>query len=328
MKPSARKIVCVCAVCAFSLLVTLVCGTAGRAHAAPPPLLVVEVAEEDHAAAQRLLELTEQPAQLVRMPEARDPRRTLSLAATAQAERVVIFDQGARRVVVLRTLDGSVLTRDTEASTGAPYLAAFVAIELLALPAPTAPPPPTPSPPPKGAARLVSVLGLRAGLEVLPLSPYAGALRPALGVLGTFRRPHAAWALRLELWTAPHAAQQRATEEAGTLTLTRSDLALRAGPVWQHGRLALSGFGQLGAARIAATLDAAPRLDSRRGVLVLGLGLEPSVQLTRWLALYAACALSTHTPPGEYQVGGATVLRERRGLLMAGAGLYFTLPIL
>jgi len=323
MKPSVQKLANVFARSALAVLAVLGCTAVRSARAAPPPpLLVVEVAEEDHAAAQRLLELTEQPAQLVRMPEARDPLRTLSLARAAQAERVVVFDQGARRVVVVRTRDASLLTRDTEASAAAPYLAAFVAIELLALPV-AAPPAPAPAPKP---ARLLAVLGLRAGLEVLALSPYAGALRPSLGLMGTFRHPDATLGLRLELWAAPHASQEQTTA-GGPLTLTRDDLAARAGLVWQQGRLTLSGFGQLGLAHIAASLQGPPREHSERTALALGLGFEPSVQLWRWLAVYASCAGSAHTPPGDYQVAGRSILRERPVLLSAGAGLYFTLPI-
>ena len=52
MKQRARKIVCVFARGALSVLAMLACGAVRGAHAAPPPpLLVVEVAPEDHPAA-------------------------------------------------------------------------------------------------------------------------------------------------------------------------------------------------------------------------------------------------------------------------------------
>lgn len=307
-----------------SVLALLSAFVALAARAEPPhPLLVVEVSEQDHAAAQRLLALTEQPTQLVRMPEARDPALALPLARAALADRVVIFDQGAQRVVVLSTRDASVLTRATDASEGAPFVAAFVAVELLALPSPAPPPVLSPPPPPRPATSFV--LGLRGGLEVLPLTPYRGALRPALGVFLGVRPPAAALGWRVELWASPHATHTEASA-TGRLSLTRDDFAARAGALWSRDRLALSGFGQLGLARIVAAWEAPQREQSRRAVVALGLGLEPSVLLWNGLALYAASSLIAHAPPADYRFGGES-LREPRLTWTLAAGVYVTLPI-
>ena len=325
MKPLRSKFVLTC--------VWLLAALCPRVVAAdsPLPLLVVEVSEADDLAARRLLSLTEQPTQLVRMAEASEPARALALARAAGARQVVIFDQAQQHVVVLRTEDGAQWLRTTDASEATPFVAAFVAVELLALSAgaaaatrPAAAARPAAAPP--VAPRWGTAwLGLRLGLDALVSAPYATSARPSVGALAAFARRDAAWALLLELQAAPHGRHQQRLGD-GRLQLTRSDLTARAGALWQRRRWGISSFAQAGVLLIEASYRGSTAKTETRKAFVAGLGLEPNLQLTPWLRLYVSAIAQIVGPRGEYRASAQSALREPRFGLQVGAGLWLTLP--
>ncbi len=284
-------------------------------------VLVVEVSSQDEAPAKRLLELLEQPALRVRMPQAREPTAALGLARAVHADRIAVLDSELQRVHVVRTRDGTVMTRTVQATPGSEsaYLPAFVASELLALSAQLDGP---------GRAHsglLARRLALAAGGELIWAgAPYRGNLRPELGAVLWLAPSHTrlAWVLELSLgWTS----RARVAASTGQLELSRTDLSLRTGVAYSIGRVALLGLLQ---ARVAWT-DAAYAGPSGRSTSAVGWGpgldTQAQLELTRWLSAYASVGITLAARRSDYRVQSVRVATDPAVLLTAAAGLQLVL---
>ncbi|MDB4976429.1 MAG: hypothetical protein JWN48_4770, partial [Myxococcaceae bacterium] len=162
--------------------------------------------------------------------------------------------------------------------------------------------------------------------DALATGPAAGSLRPSLGLLLGFGRTGFPWHWLLELHAAPHG-QHEQRLAAGRLQLTRSDLTVRVGALWQRQRWGVLGFTEAGVLRVDASYRGNTARDERRSALLVGLGAEPNLQLTSWLRLFVSASLQAATPRGDYRVAGLSALREPALGLQLGAGMWLTLPI-
>ncbi|MFI5308264.1 MAG: hypothetical protein ACHQ53_12965 [Polyangiales bacterium] len=291
----------------------------GRAQS----VLVVEVSSLDDAPAERLLELIERPVQRVSMPQAREPTAALGLARALQVDRIAILDSEMHRVHVVRTRDGTVMTRVVQASevSQAPYVTAFVASELLALSAQLD----TPERAREGL--LARRLSLTVGGELIGVGvPYGGGLRPELGA-ALWLAPAGtrfAWVLELLLGLTTDA---RVAAAMGRLELSRTDVSLRTGVACAIGRVALLGLAR---ARLAWT-DAAylgpAGVPATRVGWGPGVDAEAQLELTRWLVAYAGVGLTLEASRSEYRVQSVRVATDPAALLAARAGLQLALRV-
>jgi hypothetical protein len=293
------------------VLLVLLASPVAVAHA--QSLLVMEVSDEDAPAGDKLLDLIEQPVQRLRLPEAREPAAVLAIARKLGAERVVILDGGAHRVHLVLARDGTVLTRvvEQEQAWRAPYVMAFVAVELIALSAQLERGEPAAARQDpldfRGGARV----DVRLGAELLWMgAPFRGNLRPALGVGAWFARSRESpllWLVELECAFLGEASV--ATRD-GRIALSRTDAGLRGGVGYALGRVALVGFVRARAALTSTEYLGPGGASSRRLTFGAGGGIEADFALTRWAALYASTVLDLASSRSDYRVQGTSVVRD------------------
>lgn len=286
-----------------------------------PTLLIVEVSAADEAAALRLAELSPQPSLRTRNQSARDVASAQALLSSTPAQRAAVLDTAQRRVQVLER-DGRVHTRLIE-SEPTPYQVAFVASELLALPAippAPAPAPPTPTPAHTGAlARFDATLAA----DLARVYTTAWTLRPKLA-LGFWFGGAAPRSVRplfgLEL-AAPGIVRRSVPD--GSIQIVRWDTALRAGIAVPRGRINGLVFGRALAAVQHADFDGALGTDQRFTSLGLGAGAALELRLTTWLGLSLGADLGVLVRRSLFTLYDQRVLREPLLLFSASLGLAF-----
>lgn len=288
-----------------------------RGTAEAVPLLVLEVSAQDAPAAVRLGELVAEPVQRRALPEARDLAAVERALRESGARRALILDSAARRVQVVER-DGQVHTRLIEAEA-TPYLTAFVASELLALP-PPAPSNPAPARPPR--EENPSLVARAAGQLALDVSnPYTSrwVARPKLGLelwLGPAGQ-RALFALGAEL-VLPTALAESNPE--GRIELLRWDAGLRAGAAFPIHAWRLLPFASGRAAFTRADSSTIANAQHTVG-LGLGLGFQLERSLTKWLGLFVGLDAHTWLRRSAYELAGAPLFEERFLMISADFGL-------
>jgi hypothetical protein len=180
---------------------------------------------------------------------------------------------------------------------------------------------------PASLERSSRLLRLRAGAELILVgAPYAGALRPTLGLgLSVARSATApAWLFELQLSVLGSAELRRPGER---LALTRHDGRLRAGLQLALGPLALAGLIHLRASLSQADYTGPTPVSNASLRLGLGAGVEADLELVRWLRIYADVLLDAATSRSEYRVGGTRWIRDPALILSAGLGLALVVPL-
>lgn len=290
-------------------------------------LQVVETSELDRVAADKLSELIPEP--FTRVHDAGGVLRDQPAELCHTREQIIlILDVASQAVRLLRCRDATALTRtiDPDAARETPYLAAFIATELLSLnseledvrveplAAPARPPPPSPNEPPLPAVvetdRSSRLLRLRVGAEaILYGPPFGGVPHPTLAVGVSFAREPEAVAWLFEIQLSAFAKGQQQTD-AERISLTRHDGRVRVGVQWPLGPFALSGLLHL---RGSLTQGAySGRSGSSQSSLRLGLGagVQGDLALASWIALYADAVADAATSRSDYRVGGVSRLRD------------------
>jgi hypothetical protein len=321
----------------FGLLATL--GLSRTVSAAP--LLVVEFSDADAAAAAKLLDLIDQPAERMRMSAPVEPQSLLEPACARGSQHVVILDSAAQRVHLLRCRDGTLLTRQVAtsdvSSTGTTpalrggaasqaYVMAFVAVELLRLS--TQLELPAPAAATQHAAPETPPAGLRADLRLGAVltwlgAPFEGDFQPALGAgvwLGSPQRSPLWFVAELEC--VPLGRAQLATS-GGRIVLTRTDVAIRSGIAYEIGRISLLAFGRARLARGSAEFLGSGGASSGNWTWGLGAGVEIELRVVGWAKLYASSAVDFAAARNDYRIEGVSVLRDPAQLANVGLGLAF-----
>ena len=309
---------------------SLVCSMSSRLAA--QELWVIENSEQDHAAADKLAELIKQP--FVRFELSLTPNVDVDCRGEAQLE--LWLDSAHDSVRLMRCRDRTVLARALEpgAARETPYLAAFVAAELLALnaelaaaqeqatarPAPSAAPTPAP-------VRARSRWRLSLGGELFAIGePFRGTLRPNFGIgLLVEPEPHRPGALvELQLSALGNAELSRGSERLG---LTRNDGRLRAGIRYALGGLALAGLVFARASLTEAEYRGAAQNSNTAVRWGLGAACEIEVAIAPWLSLVADIALDFATSRSDYRVGGISWARDPARTLNLGLALVAHAPL-
>lgn len=289
----------------LGLALLLLCSLS-RVHAqasvAPAPLLVVELGDGAQELTARLAELIERPLAVVQVEADAPIERASSLARQRGLPHALIIDPRGGTVHALRVSDATVLSRTIAPARDTPFAIAFVASELVQLLEGLGRPPPAALP----THKLELTLGL--GLDALLLAPYVGALRPALGIALARALPDRALELELAALVALLGKVEQRTA-AGEVTLTRSDLALRAGAKLRLSPLRVGLFGQLGLTLVRAEL-ANQSSEQHRRAGSLGLAGELALRLFGPLSAHIVGALTANLPRADYRVYGMTVLRD------------------
>jgi hypothetical protein len=292
-------------------------------------LKVVEVSASDHAAADKLAELVRPPFERAAGTTA-SSREEARVHCAGPEQIVVVLDSAHDAVRLLRCRDGAVLNRaiDPAAARATPYLAAFIAAELIHLNAELKDVRVSPLPASAdnaGSARRSRLLELRlrAGIETLAVgSPFSAMPRPAFAAgLSVSPAPDAlAWLVELQVSLLASSEQARASEQ---LSLQRNDARLRAGLLWPLGRLALLGAlllrGSVTHAQYRADHQTPPSTAALRFGLGGGVGAE--LALTDWLYAYAEVQLDVATSRSDYRIHGVTWASDPRVAVSSGLGL-------
>ena len=107
------------------------CGRSAQAQ----DLLVLEASEQDHLAADKLQSLIKEPCARLGAEDLEGRDLSRGLGCTTEAKYELILDSAHDAVRLVRCQDGTVMTRaiDPQAARQTPYLAAFIAAELLSL---------------------------------------------------------------------------------------------------------------------------------------------------------------------------------------------------
>jgi hypothetical protein len=289
-------------------------------------LLVVEASEADHASAEKLRELIKEPFALTRAQATLSAADIVPLCCRAGAERGLVLDSAHHAVQFVRCRDATVLTRVVDPATAeAPYFAAFIGAELLALAAELDGQPPSPAavsgPPPR---TLLTRLRVRLGVELIALGvPYAGAPRASLGLGLSSEHFPAPLAWFLEFSVAPLASGERSVS-GGSLQLTRSDARLRGGVLYPLPGFDLLGFVEAFGALTDVDYRAAQPTRSTQLGWGLGAGIEGDLALARYAQLYANLTLDAAISRSEYRVDGAAQFRDPALLLTVSGGFVLT----
>jgi hypothetical protein len=320
----------------WSLAVVLASALRVRADA----LAVIELSEQDHAAADKLEELIREP---FARTQGELPTLRGSPASLCESDEgiLLILDSAHNAVRLVRCRDGAVLARelDPDAARQTPYLAAFVAAELLDLnaqledvrvepliaPAAPAAPAPTRAPPPNvptlpvdaaEASRNTLRLRLRVGAESMVVgAPFEAMPRPTLGVgLAIFQ----AWLVELQVSLLAGANLAREGEH---LSLTRSVSRLRAGLQLPFGPFAVAGMLHARASFTQADYGGETRSSKASLRLGLGAGLEGNWALTSWLLLYGDTIVDVATSRSDYLIHTDSWVQDPKLVFTCSLGL-------
>jgi hypothetical protein len=298
-------------------------------------LKVIEVSPEDHAAGDKLAELIREAFTRQARGDATPGEHPSSLC-TKEREIILILDSAHDAVQLLRCRDGALLTRAIapDAARETPYLAAFVAAELLDLnreledvrvqpltaaerPQPIAAAAPPPLRSVESSARLLLSLGAEALLagapfRALPRPTFAVGLAFAHGP-GTF-----SWLGELQVSLLAQAERQRGAEH---LSLTRHDARLRAGLMHAFGPVALAALVHVRGSLTVADYTSAMENSQAPLRLGIGAGLLGTLDLADWALFYADASLELATSRTKYTVHGDIWAKDPELVVQCSLGL-------